>query len=54
MAAPEYFVCVNCETPCYIFEWKSDELLEAICDVCGNEDVDEFLTPEDFDAMIGS
>jgi hypothetical protein len=53
MAAPEYLVCINCESPCYIFEWKDDQLAEAMCEVCGNEDVEEFLTPEDFDTLIG-
>jgi translation initiation factor 2 beta subunit (eIF-2beta)/eIF-5 len=54
MAAPEYVVCINCESPCYIFEWKDDQLTEALCEVCGNEDVEEFLTSEDFDTLIGS
>jgi len=54
MAAPDYIVCINCESPCYIFEWKDDQLTEAMCEVCGNEDVEEFLTPEDFDTLIGS
>jgi hypothetical protein len=54
MAAPDYIVCINCESPCYIFEWKDDQLTEAMCEVCGNEDVEEFLSPEDFDTLIGS
>jgi len=53
MAAPDYVVCINCESPCYIFEWKDDQLTEAMCEVCGNEDVEEFLTPEDFDTLMG-
>jgi len=53
MAAPDYIVCINCESPCYIFEWKDDQLTEAMCEVCGNEDVEEFLTPEDFDTLMG-
>ena len=54
MAAPEYVVCVNCETPCYTFEWKRDELIEVICEACGTEDLEEFLTPEEFDTLIGT
>ena len=54
MAAPDYIVCINCESPCYIFEWKDDQLTEAMCEVCGNEDAEEFLSPEDFDTLIGS
>ena len=53
MAAPDYVVCINCESPCYIFEWKDNQLTEAMCEVCGNEDVEEFLTPEDFDTLMG-
>lgn len=51
MAAPEYLVCVECETPCYVFEWEDGRLVEAVCTVCGNEDVDNFATPDDFDAL---
>ncbi len=54
MARPEYLICLNCESPTYIFEWKADEVLEAYCETCTSEEVDQFLTPDDFDAMIGS
>jgi hypothetical protein len=54
MAAPEYLVCINCESPCYVFEWKDEAPTDVLCEVCGNEDVEEFLTPEDFDTLIGS
>ena len=54
MAIPEYMICLNCESPCYVFEWGEDEVSEAVCEVCGNEDLDQFLTPEDFDTLIGS
>ncbi len=53
MPAPEYLICLNCESPCYVFEWREDELQEAICEVCGNDESDQFLTQEDFDALIG-
>jgi len=54
MAAPEFLICLNCESPCYVFEWEKDEAREAVCEVCGNEEVDQFLTPEDFDTLIGT
>jgi len=54
MAAPEFLICLNCESPCYLFEWEEDGATEAVCEVCGSEEVDQFLTPEDFDTLIGS
>ena len=54
MAIPEYMICLNCESPCYVFEWKDDEVTEIVCEVCGNEELDQFLTPEEFDTLIGS
>ena len=53
MEAPEYLICVNCETPCYTFEWAHGELTEALCMVCGTDEPDEFVTEEDFEAMAG-
>ena len=53
MAIPEFLVCVNCESPCYVFELDNDEVSEAVCEACGCEEVDQFLSPDDFDAMAG-
>jgi len=54
MPAPEYLICLNCETPCYDFEWTNNKIVEILCGVCGVEDPDEFATEEDFDALIGA
>lgn len=51
MASPEYLICLNCETPCYVFEWKEDKLVEALCPICGNDDPEQFGTEEEFDAL---
>ncbi len=51
MEAPEYLICLSCETPCYTFEWKNGEVSEAQCMACGADDTDEFITEEDFEAM---
>lgn len=51
MSQPDYLICMNCETPCYIFEWKDDAPTETFCEACGNEEPDEFATAEDFDAL---
>ena len=53
MAAPEYLICLNCETPCYTFEW-AEKLTEAMCMACGTDDIDEFVSEEDFEAIVSS
>jgi hypothetical protein len=51
VAAPDYLICLNCETPCYVFEWEDDQLTEALCQVCGNDDPEQFATEDEFDAL---
>jgi hypothetical protein len=51
MAAPEYLICMECETPTYVFEWAEGKVVEAICPVCGNDDPASFLSEEDYEAM---
>jgi hypothetical protein len=53
MAAPEYLICLECETPCYEFEWEDGVLTEVICRVCGNEDTEQFISEEEFEALSG-
>lgn len=50
---PDYVVCIDCETPCYVFEWAEARLRDALCQTCGNDDVDRFATPEEFEALTG-
>jgi hypothetical protein len=54
MAEPDYVVCVDCETPCYVFEWEGSKLIEAVCTVCGNDDPEQFMLPEEFDELTGA
>lgn len=51
MAQPDYLVCVDCETPCYVFEWKDGKVTDILCPACGNDDPQQFLSPEDLDAL---
>jgi len=51
MEAPEYLVCLNCETPCYVFEWQNGKVVEAQCTTCGEEDPDAFMIEEELEAM---
>ncbi len=53
MAIPDYLICLNCESPTYDFEWKDDEVVEARCEACGNDEPDQFLTEDDFEVLIG-
>jgi len=38
----DYVICRNCSTPCYIFEMNGDNIVEALCTVCGNDATEEF------------
>lgn len=49
MASPEYLVCLECETPCYQFEWEDGKISEVLCLSCGNDDPEQFLPPEDLE-----
>jgi hypothetical protein len=50
-SAPEFLICVDCETPCYDFEWDDGQLGEVICHACGNAEPEMFITEEDFEAL---
>lgn len=50
-SSPEYVICLDCESPCYEFEWKDGEISEVLCLVCGNDHPDQFVLPEDFDEL---
>lgn len=51
MDAPEFLICLNCDTPCYTFEWSDGKVTEALCMACGTDEIDEFATEEDFEAL---
>lgn len=51
MSSPEFVVCLECETPCYVFEFSEGEIQEILCEMCGNEEPDQFATTEDLEAM---
>ena len=42
----EYLVCGECSTPCYDFEMQKGRLIEALCAICGNEDILRFQLAE--------
>lgn len=51
MAAPDYLICLNCETPCYSFEWQEGGVSEALCLACATDDPDDFITEEALEAL---
>ena len=53
MTTPDYVVCIECETPCYVFEWEEGRLRDVLCQSCGNDDPERFATPDEFDALVG-
>ncbi|MEP7008961.1 MAG: hypothetical protein ABJC13_01415 [Acidobacteriota bacterium] len=52
MDAPDYLMCLECGSPCYVFEWEGERLVEAVCAACGNEDLPLFVTPEEFEEQM--
>jgi hypothetical protein len=48
---PEYLICLECESPVYVFEWVDDKVLEALCTVCGNDETSQFATEEELEEM---
>lgn len=51
MEAPDYLICLECETPCYVFEWLGDKVVEILCASCGNDNPETFARPEDLEEM---
>lgn len=48
---PEYLICLSCETPCYVFEYADGEVKEAVCEACGNDDPEQFISEEEYDLL---
>jgi hypothetical protein len=51
MSEPDFLICMECESPVYVFEWKEGRLVEALCTVCGNDDIVAFATEEELEAL---
>jgi hypothetical protein len=39
----DYLVCRQCNSPCYVFEMEGEQVIEAFCEVCGNDAPRRFL-----------
>jgi hypothetical protein len=43
----DYLVCMDCESPCYVFELdRKQRVVSAYCQVCGNDEASQFRVPE--------
>lgn len=51
MSGPEFIVCLECDSPCYTFEWAEGEIADPFCEMCGNDQADQFITEEDLEAL---
>ena len=51
MSAPDFLICLECETPIYTFEWKESKVKEALCPTCGNDQETLFSTEEEYEEM---
>ncbi len=42
----DYVTCMNCDTPCYIFDINAKgQITSAFCSECGNDEPTEFAIP---------
>ncbi|MCJ7756119.1 MAG: hypothetical protein MUP13_16270 [Thermoanaerobaculales bacterium] len=51
MSAPDFVVCLECESPIYTFEWDGERVKEAVCPTCGNDQKTLFSTEEEMEEM---
>jgi len=54
MSEPDFIICLECESPVYIFEWNGERISEASCTTCGNEKLALFTTDEAYGEMMAS
>ena len=50
---PEYYICLECETPTYDFEFTNGKLTVVSCAACGNDDIAEFFTEAEWEEQTG-
>lgn len=51
MDEPEYYICLQCETPTYQFEFENGKLANIVCNTCGNDDLSDFMTEAELEEM---
>jgi len=48
---PDYVLCLECESPCYVFVWKDGVVKEAVCEMCGNDYTQNFATEDEYEEL---
>jgi hypothetical protein len=51
---PEYVICLECESPSYVFEWENDRPVEAFCALCGNDDPALFASEDGLEELTSA
>jgi len=54
MDAPDFIICLECDTPVYTFDWDATRITGGICTFCGNEKPMRFSTEEAYEEMMAS
>jgi transcription initiation factor IIE alpha subunit len=51
---PEYLICLECDTPIYVFEWEEDHPVEVLCPICGNDDLEQFMNEDALEELTSA
>lgn len=51
MAQPDYVLCLECDTPVYVFDYRDGQIKQAECPTCGNEELEHFALPEEIEEL---
>jgi hypothetical protein len=49
MEEPDYLICLQCDTPTYLFEYVNGTLTSVMCNTCGNDELSDFLTEAEYE-----
>jgi hypothetical protein len=53
MEEPDYYICLQCETPTYQFEFANGKLTSIICNTCGADEPSDFMTEAELEESSG-
>ena len=53
MDEPEYLICLQCESPTYQFEYANGKLSTVICNICGADEISDFMTEAELEESTG-
>lgn len=53
MEEPDYYICLQCETPTYQFEFANGKLTAIVCNTCGADELSGFMTEAELEESSG-